>query len=131
MKNLLRAFVLPLALLLVAPAAAEAQVKIPVGTYELVPDANYTAGFDVAGVIVEFTETTMTASQAGTVLVKSTTRMNGDVITMTDVEGQVACPSPATYKVTVSAKGVRLAPVEDPCAERSAVLSQVTLVKKG
>jgi hypothetical protein len=73
----------------------------------------------------------MTASHAGTVLVKSTTKINGVVITLTDVEGQVACPSPATYKVTVSPKGVRLAPVEDPCAERSAVLAQVTLVKKG
>lgn len=131
MKTLLRTFALPLALLAVVPTASAAQVKIPAGSYEMVPDANYSAGFDVSGVVVEFTEGTMTASQAGTVLVKSTTRMNGDVITLTDVEGQVACPSPATYKVTVSAKGVRLAPVEDPCAERSAVLAQVTLVKRG
>jgi hypothetical protein len=130
MKTLLRALVLPLAFLLVAPEAS-AQVKIPTGTYEMVPDANYSAGFDVTGIVIEFTESTMTASQAGTVLVKSTTKMNGDVITLTDVEGQVACPSPATYKVTISQKGVRLAPVEDPCAERSAVLAQVTLVKKG
>lgn len=130
MKTLLRALVLPLALLAAVPATSAAQVKIPAGTYSMVPDANYSAGFDVSGVVVEFTEGTMTASQAGTVLVKSTTKMSGDVITLTDVEGQVACPSPATYKVTVSAKGVRFAPVEDPCAERSAVLAQVTLVKQ-
>ena len=131
MKTLFRALVLPLALLAVVPAASEAQVKIPAGTYEMVPDANYSAGFDVAGIVVEFTETSMTASQAGTILVKSTTKMAGDVITLTDVEGQVACPSPATYKVTVTAKGVRMAPVEDPCAERSAVIAQVTFVKRG
>ncbi|MCC6317396.1 MAG: hypothetical protein IT361_06840 [Gemmatimonadaceae bacterium] len=132
MKNLLRALFVTLALLaVVAPSSAAAQVKIPAGNYELVPDANYAAGFDVSGIVVEFTESTMTAIQAGTVLVKSTTKMNGDVITLTDVEGQLTCPSPATYKVAISAKGVRFTPVEDPCAERSAVLAQVTLVKRG
>ena len=108
MKTLLRALVMPLALLAFVPGTSAAQVKIPAGTYEMGPDSNYSAGFDVAGIVVEFTETTMTASQAGTILVKSTTKMAGDVITLTDVEGQVACPSPAPYKVTVTAKGVRI-----------------------
>ena len=131
MNATLRALVLPLALLAAAPATGVAQVKIPAGTYEMVPDSNYAAGFDVAGVTVEFTETTMAALQGGALLVKSNIKLDGDIMTLSDVEGQVACPSESKYKVTVTAMGVRLTPVEDPCSERSAVLAQVTLVKKG
>ena len=130
MKSLLRLLVLPLAFLALASVSAEAQVKIQPGSYELLPDSNYSAGFDVAGVVIEFTETTMTALQMGNVLVKSMIKRAGDVLTLTDVEGQVACPSESKYKLTTSPKGFRLTPVEDACAERAAVLSQVTFVKK-
>lgn len=129
--KLLRVLALPLALLAVSSVNSAAQTKIPVGVYEMVPDANYSAGFDVAGITVEFTDKTMTASMQGQVMVKSTFVFEGDVMTLTDVEGQVACPNPAKFKVTVSDKGVRFSPVEDPCAERGAVLAQVTMVKKG
>ncbi|MGQ0649397.1 MAG: hypothetical protein ACT4P7_17730 [Gemmatimonadaceae bacterium] len=131
MKSLLRAFVLPLALIVAVPGDGAAQTKIPPGSYELVPDSNYSAGFDVSGLVLDITETTMSALQAGTVLVKSTLTFSGDVVTLNDTEGQVACPGAAKYKVTITQKGVRLTPVDDPCAERSAVLAQVTLVKKG
>jgi hypothetical protein len=131
MRSLLRAVLLPLALVAVVPAVSAAQAKIPAGTYEMVPDANYSAGFDVTGLMVEFTENSMTALQAGTILVKSTFTYQGDIITLTDVEGQVACPSQAKYRVSITDKGVRLTPVEDPCEGRPAVLAQVTMVKKG
>jgi hypothetical protein len=131
MKSLFRLLVLPFALAVLLPAGAAAQVKIAPGSYEMVPDSNYTAGFDVTGIVIEFTETTMTALQMGNVLVKSSLSFAGDVLTLTDTEGSVACPSASTYKVSVTPKGVRMTPVQEACAERGAVLGQVTLVKKG
>jgi hypothetical protein len=131
MKSVLRKLLVPLAFVALAPAVAAAQSKIPAGVYELVPDANFSAGFDVAGIVVEFTETTMTALQAGTVLVKSKLTYAADHVVLEDIEGQVACPGAAKYKVTISDKGVRIAPIEDPCPERGAVMAQVTMVKKG
>ena len=130
MKSLLRALVLPLALLVTVPAASDAQAKIPPGTYGLVPDATYNVDFDVSSVVIEFTENTMTALAGGTILVKSSFTIAGDVMTITDLEGQVACPSVSKYKVIISDKGIRVTPVDDPCAERSAVLAQVTFVKR-
>lgn len=131
MKSLLRALLLPLALLLAVPASSEAQTKIPPGTYSLVPDATFNVDFDVSSVVIEFTENTMTATAGGTILVKSSFTIAGDMMTITDLEGQVACPSVSKYKVTISEKGIRVTPVEDPCAERSSVLAQVTFVKMG
>lgn len=132
MLSFFRRLCLPLALLATVPMAAGAQdKKIAPGMYELVADANFSAGFDVTGVVVEFTETTMTAMMQGQLLVKSKIAISGDIMTIEDIEGQVACPGIAKFKVTISDKGVRMSPVEDPCAERGAVLAQVTMVKKG
>ena len=114
MKSLLRALVLPLALLTAVPAVSEAQAKIPPGIYSLVPDPTYNVDFDASAVVVEFTENTMTAMAGGALLVKSSFTIAGDAMTITDLEGQVACPSVAKYKVTVTDKGIRVTPVEDP-----------------
>lgn len=131
MRHILRSlFILPVALLLAAPTAS-AQVKIAPGAYDMIPDANYSAGFDVTGIVIEFSDSTMTALQNGMVLVKSTLKFEGDHVTLTDIEGQVACGGPARFKVTISEAGVKLTPVEDPCPERGAVLGQVTLKRRG
>ncbi len=131
MKSIIRAFVL-LAVAFAAPVALEAQAKkIPPGLYQVVPDANFSAPMDVAGILVEFTDTHMTATMQGQVMVKSRISFAGDVVTIEDLEGQVACPGTAKYKVSTTDKGIRITPVEDPCPERGQILSQVTMVKKG
>ena len=123
--------ILALAAAMAVPTGATAQARIPAGSYEMVPDSNYSAGFDVAGIVLEFTDSTMTGVQMGNVLVKSTLSYAGDAVTLTDSEGSVACPGAGTYKVVVTPKGVRLTVVSDSCDGRMAVLGQVTLVKKG
>jgi hypothetical protein len=133
MKSILRVTTLSLALLLAAPNVLQAQdKKIAAGTYELVPDANFSGGgFDVAAVLVEFTETHMTAFMQGQLLVKSKITIVGDEMIVEDLEGQVACPGIAKFRLSFTEKGFRMTPVEDPCAERGAILAQVTMVKKG
>jgi hypothetical protein len=132
MKALFRFVLVIAAVALMVPAESGAQEKkITPGIYEMLPDANYSAGFDPNGVVVEFTEGTMTATMQGQLLVKSKISLAGDIMTVEDQEGQVACPGIAKFKVTFTDKGFRMSPVEDPCAERGAVLAQVTMVKKG
>lgn len=132
MKSLLRLLLAPAFVLLLAPALAGAQAKkVTPGLYELVPDAGFSANFDPNGVVVEFTDASMTATMQGQLLVKSKISLEGDIMTLEDLEGQVACPSIAKFKVTFTDKGFRLTPMEDPCPERGSVLAQVTMVKKG
>ncbi len=132
MKNILRSLLLPLLAVALIPTLGSAQdKKITPGLYDMVPDANFSAGFDPAGIVVEFTDTHMTATMQGQLMVKSKITLSGDMLTIEDLEGQVACPGIAKFKVTFTDKGFRMAPVEDPCAERGAVLAQITMVKQG
>lgn len=131
MRSLTRALLLPLALLLAVPSDGAAQTKIAPGSYQLVPDSTYNIDFDLSGIVLDITETTMTAMQLGSVLIKSTLSYDGNVVTMVDTEGQAACPTASKYRVSVTPKGLRMTPVEDACEQRSMVLAQVTLVKKG
>lgn len=131
MKKLLKLLILPALVVALAPAVAQAQTKIPVGMYEIVPDPGFDAGgLDVSSVTIEFTGEAMVATMQGQVLVKSSYKMEGDIMTLTDLEGQVACPTASKYQITVTDKGIRMKPVEDQCNERAAVLAQVTLVKR-
>jgi hypothetical protein len=132
MKSLLRLLLVPAILVSLLAAEGGAQEKkVTPGLYEMVPDANFSAGFDPNGVIIEFTDALMTATMQGQLLVKSKISLAGDIMTVEDLEGQVACPGIAKFKVSFTEKGFRMTPVEDPCAERGAVLAQVTMVKKG
>ncbi len=128
--KLFRTLILPLLVVAALPLVASAQAKIAPGMYQMIPDANFSGGIDVAGIDIEFTESTMTATQGGAVLVKSTFTLVGDMVTLVDTEGQVACPSSSKYKITMTEKGFRMTPVEDACPERAGVLAQVSLVKK-
>ena len=131
MKTLLRLLLVPALLLFLVPSGGGAQEKkVTPGLYDMVPDANFSADFDPNGVIIEFTDAVMTATMQGQLLVKSKFSLTGDIMTVEDLEGQVACPGIAKFKVTFTEKGFRMTPVEDPCAERGAVLAQVTMVKK-
>jgi hypothetical protein len=132
MKALFRLLMVPALLALLVPGETSAQEKkVTPGLYEMVPDANFSADFDPNGVIIEFTDAQMTATMQGQLLVKSKISLAADIMTIEDLEGQVACPGIAKFKITFSDKGFRLTPVEDPCPERGAILAQVTMVKKG
>lgn len=132
MKSLLRLLLLPALLVSFRSAEGGAQEKkiIP-GLYEMVPDANFSADFDPTGVVIELTDVQMTATMQGQLLIRSKISLSGDIMTVEDLEGQVACPGIGKFKVSFTDKGFRMTPVEDPCAERGAVLAQVTMVKKG
>lgn len=131
MKSLLRVLLFPVALLLAVPGEGAAQAKIAPGSYSLVPDSTFAIDFDLSGVVLDITETTMTATQQGNLLVKSTLSYEGNIVTLNDTDGQAACPTASKYRLSVTPKGVRMTPVEDACEQRSVILSQVTLVKQG
>lgn len=131
MKSFLRLLLIPLLVALALPSDAAAQVKkLAPGVYTMVPDANFSAGFDPTGLLVEFSATEMVATMQGQLMVKSKITLTGDILTLEDIEGEVACPGMAKYKISFTDRGMRMSPVEDPCAERGAVLSQITMVKK-
>lgn len=128
--RLLRSLVYPLFVLALFPALAFAQAKIAPGAYRLVPDSTYASDFDAASVDIEFTENTMTVSAGGSLVLKSSFTIAGDIATVTDTEGPVACPTTAKYKITMSKTGFRMNPVEEACPEAASVLRQVTFVKR-
>jgi hypothetical protein len=131
MRKFVGAGALAVALFLGAshPASAQgAAKKIPAGMYRLVADPGYSVEFDASTVELQFTDSTLTATQNGTMLAKSLLKYSGDEVAMTDIDGQLMC-GPARYRVQVKSGEIRLVPIEDPCDQRSAVLSQVKLVK--
>lgn len=130
MKPLFRALALGALIAAATPALAEAQsTKIPSGTYTLVVDSGAVIDAPIASITIVFTDSVMTASVDGQVVVRSRLSMKDDNIVLTDFEGQMACAMPATYKVELKSNGVRLTPLEDMCEQRSTVLAAVTLVK--
>jgi hypothetical protein len=120
------------------PAAARAQgapsaKRIPSGLYQVVPDQNFSAGMDVSTFTVRFEgDTLMLVEQQGTTMTRSRMTYDGEHVTWTDLEGQLMCPGVARYKyvLTNDDKTVRLTPVEDGCGERSAIIAQVTMVRR-
>ncbi|MEO7963500.1 MAG: hypothetical protein ABIT38_06270 [Gemmatimonadaceae bacterium] len=116
----------------VAQAQASAAKKIPSGTYSIVANPNFSAEVDVTAFTIRFEgDSSMVTEQNGTVFIRSKLTYVGEELTWVDTEGQLSCPGTSRYKVAIDAANgdVRLTPVEDSCAERSGVLSQVKLVK--
>jgi hypothetical protein len=128
----LRLFALSLLCIAATPFGVDGQAaKVPVGTYEVVADSNYNAGFDVTGLVIEFTDTTMTATQNGNMLVHAKVSIDGDVITLNDLDGVAMCVGEGKYKVVPIARGLRLRNGTDACEQRLLVLSSVSLIKRG
>ena len=123
-----------LALAVSAGAAAQnaggASAKVPPGTYTLVPDTGY-AGPDVSAFTVQFIgDTLLIVKQAGLMVVRSTLKYEGPVMLWTDLEGEMMCPEPARYSVTVGKDFVRVTPVVDSCEGRATVTSGVRMVRQ-
>jgi hypothetical protein len=76
-----------------------------------------------------FTDSILTANVDGQMVIRSRLTLKDDNLVMTDYEGEMACAMPATYKVELKPKGLRLTPLEDMCENRSTVLAVVTLMK--
>lgn len=130
MKPLFRALALGVLVAAATPALAEAQsTKVPAGTYTLVVDSGAVLNAPIASITLVFTDSVLTANVDGQMVIRSRLSMKDDNLVMTDFEGEMACAMPATYKVELNPKGVRLTPLEDMCEGRSTVLAAVTLVK--
>ena len=114
--------------------SAAALRKIPAGVYEIVPDSNYSAGMDLSNFTMRFDgDSLMSVEQGGTMMSRARTSYAGDLILWTDFEGDLMCPGTAKYRIAFDATAtvLRLTPVEDPCEQRSLVVSQVHLARKG
>lgn len=119
------------------PASTDAQAasakRIPSGLYQVVPDQNFSAGMDVSAFTVRFEgDTLMLVEQMGATMTRSRMTYEGEHVTWTDLEGQLMCPGVARYKFVISNgdRTVRFTPVEDGCGERSAIIAQVSMVRK-
>ncbi|MBK6489167.1 MAG: hypothetical protein IPF98_20480 [Gemmatimonadetes bacterium] len=126
------------ALLLSVPAMASAQSspakKIAPGVYQVVPDANFAGGMDLSAFSMRFEgDSVMVIEQSGAMMTRSRTSYDGEHLVWTDLEGELMCPGTARYKLVFSQEGrsIRLTPVEDGCAERSAIIAQISLQRKG
>ena len=114
--------------------SAAALRKIPAGVYQIVPDSNYSAGMDLSNFTMRFDgDSLMSVEQGGTMMSRARTSYAGELILWTDFEGDLMCPGTATYRISFDATAtvLRLTPVEDPCDQRSLVVAQVHLVRKG
>lgn len=130
MKPLFRALALGVLVAAATPALAGAQsTKIPNGTYTLVVDSGAVINAPIASITLVVADSIMTANVDGQMVIRSRLAMKDDNVVMTDFEGEMACAMPATYKLELNPKGVRLTPLEDMCEQRSSVLAAVTLVK--
>jgi hypothetical protein len=136
MSSLLRG-ALAAALLFIVPALAEAQAgasrKITPGVYQVVPDPSFSAGFDVSAISMRFHgDTVMVIEQGGAMMTRSRTSYEGEHLVWTDLEGELMCAGVAKYKLVFSDEGrtIRLTPVEDACAERSAIIAQISLKRR-
>ncbi|MFN8666213.1 MAG: hypothetical protein U0164_03325 [Gemmatimonadaceae bacterium] len=117
----------------VASAQTAAPRKITPGTYQVVPDQNFSGGMDVSVFTARFEgDSIMVIEQSGMMMSRSRVAYEGEHLTWNDLEGSLMCPGTAKYKLTISEDGktVRLAPVEDGCGERSAIIAQVSFVRK-
>lgn len=126
------------ALMLTVPALASAQSSPPnrivPGVYQIVPDPNFAGGIDVSAFAMRFEgDSLMMIEQSGAMLTRSRTSYDGEHLVWTDLEGELMCPGVARYKLVFSDQGrsIRLTPVQDACAERSAIIAQISLKRKG
>lgn len=136
MQTLLRR-VLVAACIALLPAAVSAQAsaprKIVPGTYQVVPDPNFAGGIDVSAFTMRFEgDSLMVIEAGGAMMTRSRMSYEGENLVWTDLEGELACPGTAKYKLTISedTKTLRFTPIEDGCAERSAIIVQISLVRK-
>ncbi|HEX4932895.1 MAG TPA: hypothetical protein VFV33_06940 [Gemmatimonadaceae bacterium] len=107
--------------------------KIAPGTYQIVPDQNFSGGMDVSVFTARFDgDSIMVIEQGGMMMTRSRVAYEGEHLTWTDLEGSLMCPGTAKDKLSISEDGktVRLAPVEDGCGERSAIIAQISFVRK-
>ena len=131
----MRRLVLTLTLFL-APALARAQAapaRIPAGPYRVVPEPSAALGVDVSAFLLRFEgDTALVIEQAGMLMTRARMQFEGDVLAWTDLDGQMVCPGQARYRFTLSddRTTLRLAPLADGCAERSMVVSKVSLVRQ-
>lgn len=124
--------------LCLSPAALLAQgapvpARIPSGAYRVVPDPTAALGVDVSAFVLRFEgDSSLVVEQGGMLLTRARVQVAGDEVTWTDLDGQMVCPGQARYKLTLSddRRTLRLTPVTDGCAERSMVVSQVSLVRQ-
>lgn len=117
----------------IASAQAAAPRRIAPGTYQVVADQNFSGGMDVSVFTARFEgDSIMVIEQGGMMMTRSRMAYEGEHLTWNDLEGSLMCPGTAKYKLTISDDGktVRLAPVEDGCGERSAIMAQVSFVRK-
>lgn len=124
---------LVLALPLSVQAQANAPRKITPGVYQVVPDPSFAAGFDVSAVNMRFHgDTIMVIEQGGAVMARARTSYEGEHLVWTDLEGELMCDGVAKYKLAFSDEGktIRLTPVADACAERSAIIAQISLKRR-
>lgn len=118
------------ALFMCTPQLAESQKPtIPTGTYILVADSGFVSDAPLASITLVVNDSIMTANVDGQMIIRSRLTHAGDQVTIADFEGEMACGTPARYKVETTPKGVRLNPIEDSCQQRATVLAGVTLVK--
>lgn len=124
-------------LFLAVPAVAHSQDgaprKIAPGIYQVVPDPSFAAGFDVSAFNMRFVgDTLMVIEQGGAMMTRSRTSYEGEHLVWTDLEGELMCGGVAKYKLVFSDAGrtIRLTPVEDACAERSAIIAQISLKRR-
>lgn len=130
MKHFVRALAVGALIAAATPLVAEAQsTKIPSGTYTLVADSGVVINAPLASITLVFTDSILTANVDGQMVIRSRLTLKDDNLVMTDYEGEMACAMPATYKVELKPKGLRLTPLEDMCENRSTVLAVVTLMK--
>ena len=138
-RRLMLAFVVSAIPLVLAGNSANAQSatalrKIPAGVYQIVPDSNYSADMDVSTFSMRFDgDSLMSVEQGGAMMSRARTSYEGELIHWTDFDGDLMCPGTAKYRISFDATAtvLRLTPVEDPCDQRSLIISQVHLVKKG
>lgn len=138
-RRLMLAFVVFAIALGLAGHSAQAQSatalrRIPAGVYQIVPDSNYSAGMDVSTFTMRFDgDSLMTVEQGVTTMSRARTSYEGELILWTDFDGDLMCPGTAKYRISFDATAtvLRLTPVEDPCDQRSLIISQVHLVKQG
>lgn len=116
-----------------AAQGAPAAPRIPPGTYQVVPDQNFSGGMDVSAFTLRFDgDSILVVEQQGMMMSRSRMTYEGEHLTWTDLEGQIACPGVAKYTFVLSDNNskLRLSPVDDACSQRAAIIAQISLVRK-
>jgi len=139
MSSHLRRLVLAAAVLTMPSVAlsqqgtSSAAKKVTPGLYQVVADPNFSAGMDMSVFTMRIDgDSSLVIEQAGALAARARLWYEGEHMLWSDLEGQLMCPGTAKYKLSIAedGKSFRLSPVEDPCAERSAIVAQIKMVLK-